>query len=327
MAAATLVSASAFASVGLSVRSDYINHAKNDDAGIEGSSIFFPSYARLTAGGKVGEAEVVANFDITKTSSATGEFVNHLYIKKSFADGWSMSIGKLVNPTGGFEAEVIDAGNDYNASIANGGAIVGTFAGTETVRLDNSSGVAATWTSGAHSVELQATNDSDHAAGATADRAHNYGLAYTGGLSESLWLKVSYFNGFLDVTDVDQNFTGVGIRWASAPFDITFDYLMNSSKDVAADTTDKTTSMVANIRYTMDNMTPFLKVEMSEVKPDGADADKKTGLTAGLEVSQSPEFRYHVAYATNTFDYAAAGDNVTDSSLIAGIKWNVDLLK
>lgn len=333
--AATLVSASAFASVNLSVRSDYINQMKNDKAGIDGSSTFVPSYARMNLGGKVGEAEVKASFDFTAATAggaiSASNFVNHLYIKKSFNDGWAMSAGKLVNPTGGFEAEAIDAGNDYNASLANGGSGLGTIATGGTARLNNASGVGAHWMSGSHAVEVQATNDTDGAATNNApEKAHNYGVAYTGGLTESLWLKVSYFAGFTDTTtpaaDSDQTYMGVGVRWAAAPFDLTFDYLANGTKPVGG-SEDKTTSMVLNFRYSMDSWTPFAKVEMSEVKPNGSDADKKTGLTIGAEMAHGSDFRYHLAYVMNTFDPAAAGDNQTDSKIIAGIKWDADLLK
>lgn len=332
--AATVVSASAFASIGVTIRSDYVNQMKNEDAGIASSSTFQPSYARLTLGSKVGDADVVGNLDLTQSSSATGGFINHLFIKKSFADGWAMSVGKLVNPTGGFEAAAIDAGDDYNASWANGGVGAGGAAlAGNTARLGNSSGVGLHWMSGSHAVEIQATNESN---AATPNKSHNYGLAYTGGLSDSLTLKASYFAGFADVgtapatTDSDTTYLGVGIRWAAAPFDVTFDYLSNKTTDnlVATNKDNKTNSMVLGFRYALEGWTPFAKVEMSDLKVGAADADKKTGLTLGAEVAPSADFRYHVAYIMNTFDPGLANaKNVNDSKLYAGIKWNADLLK
>lgn len=333
--AATVVSASAFASIGLSVRSDYVNQMKNDDAGIAGSSTFEASYARINLGAKVGEAEVVGSLDLSKSNDPRS-FTNHLYIKKSFADGWAMSAGKLVNPTGGFEAGLIDSGDDYNASWANGGLAAGGAALTGSVqRLANSSGVGVHWTSGSHAVEIQVTNDTDGAATATApEKSHNYGLAYTGGLSDSLTLKASYFAGFTDTTtpaaDTDETYMGLGIKWSAAPFDVTFDYLANKSKATAAGSDDaKTNSMVLGFRYAMESWTPFAKVEMSDMNVlPSTDKEKKTGITLGAEMAHGADFRYHVAYVMNTFDPSAAGaDNVNDTKLIAGIKWNADLLK
>lgn len=336
--AATVVSASAFASIGVSVRSDYINTMKGKDsadADVDGSSLFTPSYARMIWGAKVGEADVVANFDLLDTT-APATSINHLYIKKTFADGWAMSVGKLVDLTGGFEAQAIDAGDDYWASLANGKGAIN--AGANTINavqsLANSSGVGLHWGSGSHGVEVQATNDSNSAA---PNNSHNWGLAYTGGLSESLWLKAHYVNGFTDAaaTDTDQKYMGVGVKWAAAPFDLTFDYLMNSSKATASGSKEvKTTTMVANLKYSMDNMMPFLKVESStqkdEVQANEAGDLTRMAFTVGLEVAQGSDFRYHVAYtsAADTYKAAAPNDNKGQTSqLLAGIKWNADLLK
>lgn len=337
--AATVVSASAFASIGVSVRSDYINTMKGKDsadADVDGSSMFIPSYARMTIGSKVGDADVVGNIDLTGSATAA-TYINHLYIKKTFAEGWAMSAGKLVNPTGGFEAQAIDAGDDYWSSLANGkGAINdGALTINAVQRLANSSGVGLHWMSGSHAVEVQATNDSN--TGGTPNNSHNWGLAYTGGLTESLTLKAHYFNGFVDAapTDTDQKFMGVGVRWNASPFDLTFDYLMNSNKATASGAKDvKTTSMVANLKYSMDNMTPFLKVESSTQKDEvqAAEAGDLTRMafTVGLEVAQGSDFRYHIAYtsAADTYKAAAPNDNKGQTSqLLAGIKWNADLLK
>lgn len=328
IAAALLAPALANAGWGVSVRSDYVN-VMEDKLGVtpgKGASLFIPSYGVLKGTGKVGDADVYAKFDLTAgditgaTNYAPGNFVSWLYMSKAINDSWTLSAGKLDNKLGGYEQDVIENGDDYNASMFNG-----TIFG-------NSSGVGATWMGGDHSVAFQAFNGS--AAGETSDvKSHALGLSYDGTFGD-YGLRIGYYGAQASDGIAATVTNGTLNNWmtvsAKGTWDASsawFEYLSHAFK-VDGSPDAKTTSMIIGFKHAMDGMTPMLKYEMSTFDNSNAAAKvESTGIVAGLEMKPSDDaFRYHVMYTMNSAKVGGGSSN-SASMLTAGIKYDADFLK
>lgn len=327
IAAALLAPALANAGWGVSVRSDYVN-VMEDKLGVtmgKGSSTFMPSYGVLNGSGKVGDADVHAKFDLLAGGGnyTATSFVEHLYMSKAINDSWTFSAGKLVSPVGGYEAEMIKNGDDYLASMANGGTTALT--GTVVTSVGNNSGFGATWAGGDHKVAFQAFNGS--AAGAAVTKRHAMGVSYWGAFGDH-GLRFAYYSAPAGgASDANNTYMNLGFAGKWGETGLWFDYLMNSQKIGSADA-DSTSSIVLNAKHNMGDMTPVLKYEMSTLDDKNTPSKgTRTGITLGLEMKPSDDaFRYHVMYSMLS-EKPEGGSSNSASMLTAGIKYDADFLK
>lgn len=334
------------ASVGLIVRTDYVNvratQANNLPVDVPGRSDFVLSLMKLNGYGKVAGGELYMSLNPLKSEylpvEGSAGLVHILYFMKPFYNDWWFKIGRLPNMIGGFEAIYISAGDDHWGSLANSNPKLDSTApsGDRVGRLGNVSGIAVGFDREKTSFEFQVLDDLDSGndPDTSPNTSHSYGAIVNRSIGSNLWVKVHAFVYRLDdaVTDVDLFYRGLGLRWKSGRQDLTFDYLMNGYRDLAAGSSeDQTNSLVLNYRFAWtDQKVPFLKLEASEIldKPSGSFDMKRTAITAGMDyVPKSSEaFRYHVAASLVTDDYITDRD-VVQPRFLAGLRYEVDLLK
>lgn len=360
--AALAFTSSAFASIHLTVRSDYVGTQKYTDAGntdVGSTSIFTPSFARLYLNGKVGDADIKSGLDIrsyTNTiSSGTSaisptmtidKFVHFLYLDKPvLAEGLRFQAGKLEINQGGWEHDQIEAGDSYLDSVANGGtAGATTTGGTAALATPgNMSGAGLSYAiNDNHTVAFQAANQVNQTTNTTTNFAgtkrNSMGLSYTGWfMDKSLGVKAGYFNGAADVTGAapthtNEVFANAGVKYTMNALVATLDYLSNTGKTTGA-ADNKVTSWVLSANYTLNNIRPLIKYENSEFKnandADNASSFKRNAFTVGVEFLTSDSLRWQVAYvnAADKNGSLAANDKTTFSQYIAGLKWDTDFLK
>ncbi|PIS10558.1 MAG: hypothetical protein COT73_08655 [Bdellovibrio sp. CG10_big_fil_rev_8_21_14_0_10_47_8] len=364
LAAVFAVSASASAAVKLGVRSDYMNTMKTkdtSDADIYAKSQFVASYARLSWDAKLGSSsEVKTAFNLRNYESmASGtslkavttpeSFVEYMYLAKKMND-WEFTAGKIEIAAGGFESDADNAGDNYVATLANGGLggipLATQISGSGVVATpDNSSGLGVGYAMGDHKFVFQTMNQTNSAYVNTTgtDRAelkrHNYGLDYRGAFG-GVALNAAYYVGASDTiagTNTTETYTNLGVMGDFADdFHYTVEYLVNKSKTDDTDKTSTTSSVYGQLKYTTGMWTPLARYESSENKIADDEAStgsfKRTAFTVGLEIKpvSDENFRYHLVYASTADKYGKAGlanDKINWSQVIAGIKYEGDFLK
>lgn len=332
LAAVTLASATAFAGGTLTVRSDYQNTAKytdNTGADVEGNSHFTPHTGNLDFDGKLSDTAMFkSRLNLATLTSGAAGTVEYLYLTKTMGD-LSFSAGFIQAATGGFERGRILVADSYlNSMVAAGDG------GSDL--LGNASGFEAAYTMGDHKFAFQATNRAD--AAAAPKKRHNMLLNYTGSLMDKMMgLNIGYAMGSTGTAGAETNITNMnlGVSLALGVVDVTLDYLANSNKGVATGAKATTTnSIVAEVRKSMGAWTPIFKFESSENKKDELATDaasfKRTGMALAAEFtpSSNENFRYHVAYASQTDKYGFTGaKDEAKSYIVGGFKYTGDLWK
>jgi hypothetical protein len=364
LAALTLMSASAFAGVTLSTRIDYLNTPKfsndaNADSGA--TSYFTPSYIRLNFGSKVGEASVTGTLNLMGDSApgagAWNAFsvIDNLTITKGFGDMW-VSVGRLINPAGGYDAVIKNDGNNYLPVLANGGAIAGFSAATAgqitaITTPTNLPGAALGYKMGDHTVRFDVTDESNFIAGTSVKKRNNLGLSYDGSFADKMvGVKAGYLAGAADtyatytngvgsgaITQNNQTFMNLGANVNVSDWTILAEYFSNSQKaNQDGAKANSITSMYAAAMYKMGAYTPLVKIENSELKMQ-EDATvlgsfKRSSVAVGVEIvpKAGDDFRYHIVYASvsdKLGNTTVTNGTVNWSQLIAGIKFGADFMK
>jgi len=360
MIAALAFTSSAFASIHLTVRSDYVGTQKyTDSTNVDqgSSSIFTPSFARLYLNGKVGDADIKSGLDIrsyTQTVGGSGaitaamtvdKFVHFLYFDKPvLAEGLHFQAGKLEINQGGWEHDQIEAGDSYLDSVANGGTAGATAQTTAALATPgNLSGAGLSYSiNDNNTIAVQVANQTNQMTNSSTNQAatkrNTEGVQYTGWfMDKSLGVKAGYMNGAADVvgtapTHTNNTYMNAGVKYTMNALAATLDYLSNTGKtDGAAD--NKVTSWVLSANYTLNNYRPLIKYENSEFKnannADDKSSFKRNAFTVGVEFLTSDSLRWQVAYvnAADKNGSAATNDKTTYSQYIAGLKWDTDFLK
>jgi hypothetical protein len=367
MVAALAFTSSAFASIHLTVRSDYVGTQKYTDStntDVGSTSLFTPSFARLYLNGKVGDADVKSALDIrsfTQTQDGTGQitpamtvdkFVHFLYFDKAvFTEGLRFQAGKLDVNQGGWEHDQIEAGDSYMDSIASSGTVVGrnaASAATIVAGPGNGSGAGLSYTFNEnHNVALQVANQVNQFSNSTTSAAdtkrNTIGAEYTGWfMDKALGVKAGWMNGAADTTDAtgthkNIQYINAGVKYTASNWMATLDYLDNSSKatdNSGAETKGDTNSWVLSANYNINNMyRPLIKYEHSQNKANNNSDDlnsfKRDAFTVGVEFLTSDSLRWQIAYmnAADKNGSAAAHDKSNFSQYLAGLKWDTDFLK
>lgn len=274
IAAVTIASISASASLELKYRGDYLNTPEYDlraGSGNKGTSRseFIPNYFRTRAEGKVGDATVKLSLDFTGANdSATGNmssdnFVDYVYMVKPLAEGLTLSFGKIETFAGGIEGGADALGNSYLNTLANGGnagrfsfggvtgsagtAAVGTLTSTTNTPVANNRGVGLTYNYGVGEITIDVTNDSNNAPVATTNtgltqKKHNLGIQWSGSFMDgSLKPVIGYLVGSQDVgttnsvtTLIGSTDVNAGVQYKMNNWDFTLEYLQNTTKVDAA---------------------------------------------------------------------------------------------
>ncbi len=360
MAAALLSSATAMASLKVSVRSDYVNggeYTNTSNTKVGSTSLLVPNLAEIDFGSKISDAEIkgrlnLREYDVVSNTPVMtpDKFVHYIYIVKPLGD-FTVSAGKLVTNSGGAEAVRVIAADTYLISLANGGIKAGNgmavsanpATGADYSALatpGNASGVAAAYTMGDHKVEVQVQNATNSNTATGNKRRHNIGVNYTGSFaSKMVAVNLGYIAGHSDTSSSENNETylngGVALNMGSVGVEL--DYLSNKTISTATGAkANSVTSIVAEARYKLGAITPILKVESSEnqLSEDAATAGsfKRTGYAVAAEFvpKEGDNFRYHVAYAGVSDKYGQAGlanDTVKYNQIIVGFKYTGDILK
>ncbi len=129
-------------------------------------------------------------------------------------------------------------------------------------------------------------------------------------------------------------FMGFGNRFTFGDFRVDFDYLMNAAKNDAG-MDHKITNMNLEVRYAMGNLTPRARFNMGKdvyTAATGGTAVNNdcNNLSIGLDYKPKAEdnFRYHVAYNTNSWKSDATGaPTYANTEILAGVKMLGDFLK
>lgn len=372
LAAVTLASASAFAGLNLTVRGDYLNTPKFDGRNgseVPGSSIFRGTLIKAGVSAKLGEATVTGLLNLAGKQSGFGtsdatttyslytaeEVVQHLFLTKDFGNGLSASAGKLKTIGGGIEAGLIEVGDNYLNTLANGGvggavtqsvggsgqmpSALGVDGTTTTNKAEYSRGVGLTYKVGSNQIDFQMTNSDNHSSVSSTHKRNTFGLGWSGVfMDKMIEPNVTYITGSGDTTTkgYEDTFIAAGAKFNLGASTLTAEYLSNNTKDSSTGgKSDNVTTVYALYSYKLDAWKPFAKVESSEFKyqEDSSNAlsFKRTAYNVGVEMTPKSDenFRYHLSYAGTSDKYGTAGskETVAWSQIALGIKYSADLLK
>lgn len=203
-------------------------------------------------------------------------------------------------------------------------------------------GFSGSYAFGDHSITLLTVNntaDQVDSSGSLTQTAGYTGLIFKGAfLDKALTPLLSYHkvnpvtSGNVSV-DGFNTYTTLGLKYDVKTWNVAFDYSTFATESSAdATKSDTLNSMVLTFGYNIaDNQTVKAKVESSTAKLDKtgvSTAYSGTGLTYEYKPAKDADFRYHVAYTTQT-NKADSTNAVskTENHLIAGIRINADFLK
>lgn len=206
-------------------------------------------------------------------------------------------------------------------------------------------GVAATMTAlETHKLTLAISNPNTALTDTTGESKNN-SLAYAAHYSSVMFDKM--FQPLLSYTHADQDgdaeatprtfkkaYTMMAAGWRTEAMGLTLDadykQFNRRGRTATAGATDgKTSSIFANLAYTMDSITPFLQYVNDKFEGEVATGDfKKNTFAVGAmwRPFADTNFRYHVLYtnANKKFDNAlAANSKVQDNKITVGMKIDI----
>lgn len=331
----------AHAQLTLDSRYDAMGVSYNDAAkaaGQKGTSAFQGNRLRLLMQGKINEElsaklrlNLLAANSATTTESGFSKYVDFAYLTHQLSPNFSLLAGKVIALIGGREA-IVNPADYYFVSLA----------GAELLGRDTT----ALWPVGAilsgsfdnQRIDVLAANTTaNDAAGQSRSMV---GFSYLGSFADKTILPLlSYHTDATDENNEKRAYMAVGSKFVFGAFDLDVDYLVNqkSYKTWAANAAKDTSSFVASLRYkTSDSLHLILKGESSTEKQSdavgGASPDfndlKQTqvGLSAEYYPFAETKFRYHVAAVQKTIK-PSAGDDLTETKLLAGVRLVHDFLK
>lgn len=278
-----------------------------------------------------------------------GAYVDHAHLVHQVNDTFAVTAGKFASEMGGAEA-TNPSPDEYLFSDAYNDVSVGSFgqAGTN-LAIKNTlyyAGVKVAANFGDHEVAVHAANPDELASASQNTFNQNkgyFGVVYKGKFFEETWNPILSYHtsdvvGGTATEGAKKTFIAFGNNIKVGDFAIEADYLMNTFKNTpGAD--ESLTGMDVNVAYNMGALTPKFKYATSErsTKAAGGTAVKfkADGISLALEYKPTEDkFRYHVAYNMNTYKPdagqnlgAGAGETITNSELVAGVRLVGDFLK
>lgn len=322
--------AQANAGITFDARTDWHNKGSyNDSANVEqkGYSEFEITRARLEMAGKLGEnitgkARLDFLKDATVNKDAANSIVNYAYITHNATDMFAVSAGKMNLLTAGIEGQYNGADIYFTSLGGSGQKRNLTGVSFDVAPVENN------WVS-VFAVNNDDTTDNNQ-------KKMGYGLTYKGSfMDKSLTVLANYVSTHTGAQDAEKarNLMGVGVKYLPmADLTIDLDYFNNVDKEAAGTNDAKTSSIVAQVRYTVDQWSPIVKFESSNYDT-GVDASSYDRTRMGVAVEYKPEtdknFRYHVAWdsqADKSKDSTLANQTVTQSQIYVGMRLVTDLL-
>lgn len=205
-------------------------------------------------------------------------------------------------------------------------------------------GVAGAYTMGDHSFTLANVNNvNDATEGANFNQTHGVtGLIYKGAFMEkAMNVMASYHTantvaaGGASTKDGTNTYTTVGVKYAQGAWGGFFQYDMFSMENSGdATKSDKHNSMLLDGFYNLsESMTLKAKIESATYTSESTSPANKIAVTGtGLAFEYKPikdtNFRYHVAYTTQSTKSDASGAvAAVENHMIAGVRLNADFLK
>lgn len=271
--------------------------------------------------------------------SKLAKFVDYGFLTHQMHENFYLSAGKLVALIGGREA-LTNPGDYYFTSVA-GAEILGS----DTIALWPV-GVALGGTFGDHKVEVLVANTTkeDKTTNNSVDyndqTAYMVGVSYLGSLADKMVQpNASYHIDNESTNSENSRFMAVGSKFVFAPVEIDLDFLRNTSEMViypASAFSKNTTSIVGTLRYKIgDKFHVVAKVDKSTQEkqtaggsdPAFTDTDvMQWGLAAEYYPYSDVKFRYHLAYVNKDTKPDGAATQ-TETKIMAGIRYNLDILK
>lgn len=322
--------AQANAGIVFDARTDWHNKGSYNDSTnteVKGFSEFEITRARLELDGKLsdtitGKARLDFLKDATVNKDGANSIVNYAYITHKAMDMFSISAGKLNLMTAGFEGQYNGA-DIYFTSLGGAG------------QNRNLTGLSFDMTPVENNwVSVFAVNNDDTTN--NNQKKNGFGLTYKGAfMDNTLMVLANYVATHTGAQDAEKarNLMGVGVKYLPmSNLTIDLDYFNNVDKEAFGANDAKTNSIVAQVRYTMDQWSPIVKFESSKYDT-GADATSYDRTRIGAAVEFKPEtdknFRYHVAWdsqSDKSKDSTAANQTVTQSQIYVGMRLFTDLL-